>query len=72
MADKDQIRGLPILMRAQLEAEFSLAHNQLEHRINLLRQVLSGLATNSTQCKMCRLHVGIYRDALARDDSLAT
>jgi hypothetical protein len=60
----------PLLMKAQIAREM-LDYSNDKKRIELLRQTLQGLATNSTNCKMCKLHNEIYNDALARDDKLA-
>lgn len=70
-SDKERISAAPILLEAQLKREFELAHSNIEQRIQLLRQVLGGMATNGTACLACKLHNEIYRDALERDDELA-
>jgi hypothetical protein len=62
--------SLPILMRAQMQHEYELAHASKDARIDLLRRALSGIAANGTSCRACQMMNEIAREALDRDDKL--
>lgn len=67
VTDKGKISVTP-LMFDQMRYEHMVT--RYEERIYLLRRTLEGLATNSTQCGMCQMHVTICREAVERDDAL--
>lgn len=67
-SDIGDVSVMPLL-HAQLTREFELAHSTLEQRLHMLRRTLSGLATNATNCKACRMRVEIIEHALRRDDT---
>jgi hypothetical protein len=52
--------GLPTLMRAQMAAEFELAHKPVADLVNALK----GIASCGTDCKCCQLHKEIAEEAL--------
>jgi hypothetical protein len=54
--------GLPTLMRAQMAAEFELAHKPVADLVNALK----GIASCGTDCKCCQLHAEIAAEAVAR------
>jgi hypothetical protein len=53
--------GLPTLMRAQMAAEFELAHKPVADLVNALK----GIASCGTDCKCCQLHAEIATEAVA-------
>jgi hypothetical protein len=54
--------GLPILLEAQLRAEFEQSHKPVADLVNALK----GIASCGTACKCCALHKEIAEEALAK------
>ena len=58
--------GLPTLLRAQMQAEWELAHaGKLQRYENALR----GIASCATACACCRMHQEIAAEALVTPTS---
>lgn len=63
MADKEHLS--PLLMAAQMRAEWELAHAPVLAELERYRLALQGIASCSTACGCCAMHVRIAVEALA-------
>jgi hypothetical protein len=54
----------PLLMEAQMRAEWEMAHAPALAELERYRLALGGIASCATQCVCCRLHVEVALRAL--------